>query len=75
MIENIRIHPYTRAICLKTARLFERQAAKDLVQAQRWTDEGVQDRALKSQSNARLAQQRATAWYLRARNASTKNEP
>ena len=25
MIENIRTHPYTRAVCLETARLFERE--------------------------------------------------
>jgi hypothetical protein len=70
MIENIRAHHYTRAVCLETARLFERQAAKDLVEAQRWADEGTHDRALEFQARARLAQQRANAWHLRARNAS-----
>jgi hypothetical protein len=74
MIENLRTHPYTREVCLETARLFERRAAKDLVQAQRWADEGVQDRASEFQAKARLAQQRASAWHLRARNALTNNE-
>jgi hypothetical protein len=45
MIENMRTHPYTRTACLQTARLFERQAAKDLVEAQRSADEGAADRA------------------------------
>jgi hypothetical protein len=75
MIENIRTHPYTRAVCLKTARLFERRAAKDLVQAQHWADGGVSDRAREFQSRARLAQARANAWHLRAKNAPTNNEP
>jgi hypothetical protein len=75
MIENIRIHPYTRAICLKTARLFERRAAEDLVEAQRWADEGVSARAREFQAKARLAQDRASAWHLRARNAPAKNGP
>jgi hypothetical protein len=75
MIENIRTHPYTPAVCLETARLFERRAAKDLVQAQRWADEGLSDRAREFQSRARLAQERANAWHLRARNALTNNEP
>jgi hypothetical protein len=70
MIENIRAHPYTRAICLETARMFEQQAAKDLVEAQRMADEGTRDRALEFQARARLAQQRANAWHLRANNAS-----
>jgi hypothetical protein len=75
MIENIRTHPYTRAVCLETARLFERRAAKNLVEAQRWADEGVSDRAQEFQAKARLAQERANAWHLRARNALTNNEP
>ena len=75
MIENIRTHPYTRAVCLMTARLFERRAAKDLVQAQRWADVGVSDRAREFQSKARVAQERASAWHLRARTALTNNEP
>ena len=33
-----------------------------------------QDRASEFQAKARLAQQRASAWYLRARNALTNNE-
>jgi len=70
MIENIRTHPYTRVVCLETARLFERQAAKDLVEAQCSADEGALDRARELQAKARLAQQRANAWHLRARNAS-----
>ena len=74
MIENIRTHPYTRAVCLETARLLERRAAKDLVQAQRWADEGLSDRAREFQAKARLAQERATAWHLRARNALTNHE-
>jgi len=69
MIENIRTHPYRRAVCLETARLFERQAAKDLVEAQCSADEGALDRARELQAKARLAQQRANAWHLRARNA------
>ena len=67
MIENIRSHPYTRAVCVQTARLFERQAAEGLVEAQRWADEGIADRAREFQAKARLAQQRANAWHLRAR--------
>lgn len=70
MIENIRAHPYTRAVCLETARLFEQRAAKDLVKAQDSADRGVADSALELQSKARLAQQRANAWHLRAKNAS-----
>lgn len=75
MIENIRTHPYTRAVCLETALLFERRAAKNLVEAQRWADAGVSDRARELQSKARLAQERANAWHLRARNAPKDNEP
>ena len=59
MIENFRTHPYTRAVCLETARLFERQATKDLVEAQCLADEGALDRAREVQTRARLAQQRA----------------
>ena len=70
MIENIRTHPYTRAVCLETARLFEHHAAKHLVEAQDWADQGVANSALEFQTKARLAQQRANAWHLRARNAS-----
>ena len=69
MIENIRNHPYTHAVCLETARLFERRAAKNLVEAQRWADEGVSDRAQEFQAKARLAQESANAWHLRAKNA------
>ena len=69
MIENIRTHPYTRAVCVETARLFEQQAARDLVKAQYWADRGAQDQARELQAKARLAQQRATAWHLRAKNA------
>jgi hypothetical protein len=70
MIENIRTHPYTPAVCLETARLFEHRAAKHLVEAQDWADQGVVDSALELQTRARLAQQRANAWHLRAKNAS-----
>jgi hypothetical protein len=70
MIENIRTHPYTNAVCLETARLFERRAAKHLVEAQDWADQGVANSALEFQTKARLAQQRANAWHLRAKNAS-----
>ncbi len=70
MIENIRSHPYTRAVCLETARLFEQRAAKHLVKAQDWADQGVANSALEFQTKARLAQQRANTWHLRARNAS-----
>jgi len=69
MIESFRTHPYTRAVCLETARLFERQAAKDLVEAQCSADQGAADRARELQTAARVAQQRAKAWYLRAENA------
>ena len=69
MIENIRTHPYTRAVCLETARLFEHRAAKHLVEAQDWADQGVANSALEFQTKARLAQQRANAWHLRAKNA------
>ncbi len=70
MIENIRNHPYTRAVCLETARLFEQHAAKHLVEAQDWADQGVANSALEFQTKARFAQQRANAWLLRARTAS-----
>jgi len=69
MIENFRTHPYTRAVCLETARLFERRAAEDLVAAQCQADEGVLGEARRFQARARLAQQRASAWRLRAQNA------
>jgi hypothetical protein len=64
MIENIRTHPHTRAVCLETARFFERRAAKHLVEAQDWADQGVANSALEFQTKARLAQQRANAWHL-----------
>jgi hypothetical protein len=70
MIENIRTHPYTRAVCLETARMFEHRAAKHLVEAQDWADQSVANSALEFQTKARLAQQRANAWHLRAKNAS-----
>jgi hypothetical protein len=70
MIENIRTHPYTRAVCLETARMFEHRAAEHLVEAQDWADQGVANSALEFQTKARLAQQRANAWHLRAKNAS-----
>ena len=70
MIENIRAHPYTRAVCLETARLFEHRAAKHLVEAQEWADQGVANSALEFQTKARFAQQRANTWHLRAKNAS-----
>ena len=69
MIENIRTHPYTRAVCLEAARLFEQRAAKHLIEAQEWADQGGADSALEFQTKAELAQQRANAWHLRARNA------
>ena len=72
MIETIRTHPYTRAVCLKTARLFEHRAANHLVEAQDWADQGVVDSALKLQTKARLAQQRANAWHLRAKTPRIK---
>jgi hypothetical protein len=70
MIENIRTHPYTRAVCLETARLFEARAAQYLVEAQDCADQGIPNSALEHQANARLAQQRANAWIVRAKNAS-----
>jgi hypothetical protein len=70
MIENLRTHPYTRAVCLEAARLFEQQAARDLVDAQYCADRGAQDQAGELQAKARLAQQRATAWHVRANNAA-----
>jgi hypothetical protein len=70
MIENIRTHPYTRAVCLETARLFEHGAAKHLVEAQDWADQGFANSALELQTKARLAQQRANARHLRAKNGS-----
>ena len=69
MIENIRTHPYSRAVCLETARLFEQRAAKHLLEAQDRVDQGVVNSALEFQTKARLAQQRAQAWHLRAKNA------
>jgi hypothetical protein len=70
MIENFRGHPYTRSVCLETARLFEQRAAKHLVEAQEWADQGIRNSALELQTKARVAQQRAHAWHLRAKNAS-----
>jgi hypothetical protein len=70
MIENIRTHPYSRAVCLDTARLLEQRAAQHLVKAQDCADQGVMNSALELQTKARLAQQRANAWHLRAKNAS-----
>jgi len=70
IIENTRTHPYPRGVCLETARVFERQAAKDLAEAQCSADEDALDRARELQAKAGLAQQRASAWHLRARNAS-----
>ncbi len=70
MIESFRTHPYTRAVCLETARLFEKLAANDLVAAQCRADEGVFSEAQRFQAKARLAQQRASAWHLRERNAA-----
>jgi hypothetical protein len=46
MIENFRAHPYTQAVCLETARLFEERAAKYLVEVQDWADRGVTNSAL-----------------------------
>jgi hypothetical protein len=71
MIENFRTHPYTRAVCLEAARLFEQRAAKHLVEAQDWADQGVANSVLELQTKARLAQQRANAWHVRAKNASS----
>lgn len=70
MIESFRTHPFTRAVCLETARLFEQRAAKDLVAAQCRADEGASGEAQQLQAKARLAQQRARAWHLRARTAT-----
>jgi hypothetical protein len=70
VIENIRTHPYPRAVCLETARLFEQRAAKHLVESQDWADQGAADSALEFQTKARLAQQRANARHLRAKSAS-----
>jgi hypothetical protein len=70
MIENFRTHPYTRAVCLETARLFEQRTAKHLVEAQDAADEGAADSAQQFQTRAKLAQQRANAWHVRAKNAS-----
>jgi hypothetical protein len=69
MIESFRTHPFTRAVCLEAARLFEQRAAKDLVDAQCRADEGALGDAQRLQAKARLAQQRASAWHLRAQNA------
>ena len=68
MIESFRTHPFTRAVCLEAARLLEQRAAKDLVAAQCRADEGVLSEAQQFPAKARLAQQRARAWRLRARN-------
>jgi hypothetical protein len=69
MIENLRSHPYSRTVCLQTARKFEREAAKHLADAQWFADRGDHAGARETQSNARLAQPRASAWRLRAKNA------
>jgi hypothetical protein len=62
--------PYTRSVCLETARLFEQRAAQRLVEAQDWADQGVTNSALELQTKARVALQRAHTWHLRAKNAS-----
>ena len=67
MIENIRVHPYRRAVCLEAARLFEQCTASHLVAAQNWADQGAVDSALEFQTKAKLAQERASAWRLRAK--------
>jgi hypothetical protein len=54
VIENFRAHPYTRSVCLETARLFEQHAAKHLVEAQDSADRGVTDSALELQTKARV---------------------
>jgi hypothetical protein len=74
MIESMRTHPYTQAVCLETARLFEQAAARNLFKAQHWADQGGQDLASQHQARARLAQQRANAWHVRARNTSSNLE-
>ena len=71
MIENFRAHPYTSAVCRETARLFEQRAAEHLVEAQDAADGGAADAAQEFQTKARLAQQRANAWHVRAKNASS----
>jgi hypothetical protein len=75
MIESMRTHPYTRAVCLETARLFEQRAARELIKAQYLADQGAQDLAREHQARARLAQQRASAWHVRARNAPPISDP
>jgi len=75
MIENLRSHPYSRIVCLQTARRFEREAAKHLVDAQWYADRGNHAIAREKQSDARLAQQRANAWRLRAKNVSAPARP
>jgi len=75
MIESMRTHPFTQAVCLETARLFEQRAARELIKAQYWADEGAQDLAREHQATARLAQQRASAWHVRARNAPSNLDP
>ena len=75
MIENFTTHPYTRAVCLETARLFEQRAAKHLVEAQDCADQGAENSALEFQTKARVAQQRAHAWYLRAKSTSDERPP
>lgn len=73
MIENFRAHPYTRAVCLETARLFEQRAAKHLVEAQDAADEGAVDSAREFQAKARLAQERASAWHVRRKTLLAKH--
>ncbi len=70
MIENLKSHPYSRAVCVATAKRFEREAAEHLINAQWWADDGRAEAARHHQSKARLAQQRAEAWRIRANNAS-----
>jgi hypothetical protein len=61
MIENFRAHPYTRAVCLEAARLFEKCAAKHLVEAHDSADRGAANSALQFQAKTRLAQQHASS--------------
>jgi len=67
---ELQSRPYTGAVCLEAGRLFEQCAAGHLVEAQDWADQGVTDSALELQTKARVAQQRANAWHLRAKTAS-----
>jgi len=69
MKQNTNTYQYTRAVCLNTARSFEREAAKALMDAQFYADLGDPKTVQRYEAAAKLAQQRANAWRIRAKTA------